>query len=64
MVWWRWKTVKIKHNSTYQTVYAHMSKFLEESNQRVKQGQIIGCWVNRKINRPHLHYEVINTEKK
>ena len=25
---WRWrKLIVIKHNSTYQTVYAHMSKF-------------------------------------
>ena len=27
--WWRRKLCKIKHNSTYQTVYAHMSKFAE-----------------------------------
>ena len=37
--------VKIKHNSTYQTIYAHMSKFKGvRSGVRVKQGQIIGCW--------------------
>ena len=36
--------VKIKHNSTYQTVYAHMSKFARgiKSGVRVKQGQTIG----------------------
>ena len=36
--------VKIKHNSTYQTVYAHMSKFARgiKNGVRVKQGQIIG----------------------
>ena len=36
--------VVIKHNSTYQTVYAHMSKFANgiRSGKRVKQGQIIG----------------------
>ena len=36
--------VVIKHNSTYQTVYAHMSKFASgiRSGVRVKQGQTIG----------------------
>ena len=36
--------VKIKHNSVYQTVYAHMSKFGRgiKKGVRVKQGQIIG----------------------
>ena len=28
--------VKIKHNSTYQTVYAHMSKFASGSKKRCK----------------------------
>ena len=36
--------VVIKHNSTYQTIYAHMSKFANgiRSGVRVKQGQTIG----------------------
>ena len=36
--------IKIKHNSTYQTIYAHMSKFARgiKVGLRVKQGQIIG----------------------
>ena len=36
--------VKIKHNSTYETVYAHMSKFARgiKKGVRVKQGQTIG----------------------
>ena len=36
--------VVIKHNSTYQTVYAHMSKFARgiKRGVRVKQGQTIG----------------------
>ena len=44
--------VKIKHNSTYQTVYAHMSKFARgiKSGVRVKQGQIIGFVGSTKIN--------------
>ena len=42
-VWW-WKLCIYKHNSTYETVYAHMSKFAKgiKKGVRVKQGQTIG----------------------
>ena len=59
--------VVIKHNSTYQTVYAHMSKFAKgiRSGVRVKQAQIIGyVGSTGKSTGPHLHYEVIVNGKK
>ena len=59
--------VKIKHNSTYSTVYAHMSKFGRGIREgvRVKQGQIIGYVGSTGMSTgPHLHYEVIENGKK
>ena len=59
--------IKIKHNSTYETVYAHMSKFARgiKKNVRVKQGQTIGyVGSTGKSTGPHLHYEVIVKGKK
>ena len=55
--------VKIKHNSTYSTVYAHLSKFggSIKKGKRIKQGQIIGyVGSTGKSTGPHLHYEVIH----
>ena len=59
--------VKIKHNSVYQTVYAHMSKFGRgiKRGVRVKQGQIIGYVGSTGLSTgPHLHYEVIENGRK
>jgi murein DD-endopeptidase MepM/ murein hydrolase activator NlpD len=59
--------VKIKHNSTYSTVYAHMSKFASRIKEgaRVKQGRIIGYVGSTGMSTgPHLHYEVIENGKK
>ena len=59
--------VKIKHNSTYQTIYAHMKAFAKgiKEGRKVKQGQIIGYVGSTGLSTgPHLHYEVLVNGKK
>jgi murein DD-endopeptidase MepM/ murein hydrolase activator NlpD len=59
--------IKIKHNSTYETVYAHMRSFAKgiKVNKKVRQGQIIGYVGSTGMSTgPHLHYEVIINGKK
>ena len=59
--------VKIRHNKTYQTIYAHMKNFSNISipGNRVKQGQVIGYVGSTGLSTgPHLHYEVIENGKK
>ncbi len=59
--------IKIKHNSTYETVYAHMKSFAKgmKVGKKVKQGQIIGYVGSTGMSTgPHLHYEVIVNGKK
>ncbi len=59
--------VKIKHNSTYETIYAHMKAFAKgvKEGKKVKQGQIIGYVGSTGMSTgPHLHYEVLVNGKK
>ena len=59
--------IKIKHNETYSTVYAHLEKFAAgiKKGVRVKQGRIIGYVGSTGMSTgPHLHYEVIENGKK
>ena len=59
--------VKIKHNSTYETIYAHMKSFARgiKEGRKVKQGQIIGYVGSTGMSTgPHLHYEVVVNGKK
>ena len=59
--------IKIKHNNSYSTVYAHLINFAKgiKSKVRVKQGQIIGyVGSTGKSTGPHLHYEVVLNGKR
>ena len=59
--------VKIKHNSTYETIYAHMKAFAKgiKEGRKVKQGQVIGYVGSTGLSTgPHLHYEVVVNGKK
>ena len=59
--------VKIKHNYTYETIYAHMKAFAKgiKEGKKVKQGQIIGYVGSTGLSTgPHLHYEVLINGKK
>jgi murein DD-endopeptidase MepM/ murein hydrolase activator NlpD len=59
--------VKIKHNSTYETIYAHMKSFAKgiKEGRKVRQGQIIGYVGSTGMSTgPHLHYEVVVNGKK
>ena len=57
--------VKINHGFGYETLYAHMSKYIVKKGQRVKRGEVIGYVGNSGISTaPHLHYEVRKDNKK
>lgn len=52
--------VKVRHNGTYSTNYAHMSKMAVKAGQRVKQGDVIGYVGSTGFSTgPHLHYEMV-----
>ena len=52
--------VKIKHDDTYSTLYAHCSALHVSAGQTIKQGQVIAdCGSTGYSTGPHLHYEII-----
>ena len=54
--------VKIRHNGSFETLYAHMSRFAKGVNvgTTVRQGQTIGYVGSTGYSTgPHLHYEII-----
>jgi len=59
--------IKIKHNSTYETIYAHMKSFAKgiKVGKKVRQGETIGYVGSTGMSTgPHLHYEVLIGGKK
>ena len=57
--------VKINHGFGYETLYAHMSRYIVKKGQKVKRGEVIGYVGNSGISTaPHLHYEVRKDNKK
>lgn len=56
------KYVRLKHNGTYKSAYAHMSKIAKglAKGDRVKQGDVIGyVGSTGQSTGPHLHYEIM-----
>ncbi|MDC0344781.1 M23 family metallopeptidase [Alphaproteobacteria bacterium] len=54
--------VRIQHNSTYDTAYAHLCRYGPgiKSGKWVRQGQVIGyVGATGRCSGPHLHYEVL-----
>lgn len=58
--------IKISHNGSLATAYAHMSRFAKgiRVGVRVKQGQVIGyVGATGRATGPHLHYEIVMNGK-
>ncbi len=57
--------VIINHGYGYQTLYAHMSKYIVKRGQKVKRGEVIGYVGSTGTSvAPHLHYEVMKNKRK
>ncbi len=54
--------VRIRHNASYKTAYAHLSRIAKgiRPGVRVQQGAVIGkLGASGRVTGPHLHYEVL-----
>ncbi len=54
--------IRLRHNSTYETAYGHMSRFAKglHTGSRVKQGDVIGyVGMSGTATGPHLHFEIL-----
>ena len=61
------KYIRIRHNRTYKTAYAHLSRYSKglSSGMRVQQGDVIGyVGSTGRSTGPHLHFEVIENGKR
>jgi len=59
--------IRIRHNSTYKTAYAHLSGIARgvSAGSRVNQGEVIGYVGNTgRSTGPHLHYEILVNGRK
>ncbi len=59
--------IRIRHNGTYKTAYAHLAKYARgiRAGARVRQGQVIGfVGATGGATGPHLHYEVFVGKKR
>ncbi|RJQ34166.1 hypothetical protein C4566_02490 [Candidatus Parcubacteria bacterium] len=57
--------IKIRHNETYSTNYAHLSKIYVKAGQHVTQGDVIGAVGSTGYSTgPHLHYEMVQNGTK
>lgn len=51
--------ISVRHNGTYTTNYAHLSRIAVRAGQKVSQGQVIGYVGSTGFSTgPHLHYEM------
>lgn len=58
--------IRIRHNGTYSTAYAHISRFKKgmHKGKRVKQGEVIAyVGSTGRSTGPHLHYEIMKHGK-
>ena len=61
------KYIRIRHNSTYSTGYAHLNGYAKgmKRGKRVRQGQVIAYVGSTGMSTgPHLHYEVMRGNKR
>lgn len=61
------KYIRVRHNGTYKTAYAHLHNYARgmRKGKKVKQGQVIGyVGSTGRSTGPHLHYEVIKNGSK